>query len=230
MYKKGYVAGVFDLFHIGHLNLINNARCMCEYLTVGVLSDDQVIRFKKKPPFICQEERIKIVASIKGVDEVVLVDENSIDKMDAWNRLHFDCLFSGDDWKNNPSWIRDRERLVEVGSNIHFFEYTASTSSSRIKEILNQHEKQNNNIMIYGAGVFGQRALECYGSSRVSCFIDRDEKKIGTLLKGKPIVSIDKIAQQLDENTTIVVALKNEKEEVVEHLHLITKANIEIFV
>lgn len=135
-YNKGYVAGVFDLFHVGHLNLFENAKKECEYLMVGVLTDELVVHFKKRPPYIPFEERIRIVQSLKAVDEAVGVDFTNIAKMDAWNLYHFDCLFSGNDYVDNPSWIADKELLNAVGSDIFFFPYTQSTSSTYIKDLI----------------------------------------------------------------------------------------------
>lgn len=138
-YKIGYIAGVFDLFHIGHLNLIRNAKNECEYLIVGVLTDELVVHFKKDLPYIQAQERKEIVDALKYVDETVFVDRSNIDKVDAWNLYHFDCLFSGDDWKDSESWTRDKQRLNALGSDIHFFEYTKSTSSTQIKEMINRN-------------------------------------------------------------------------------------------
>ncbi len=135
-YQKGYVAGVFDLFHVGHLNLFENAKTQCEYLVAGVLTDELVIHFKKRPPYIPFEERIRIVRSLRAVDEAVGVDFLNIDKMDAWNLYHFDCLFSGDDYADHPGWLADQKRLRSVGSDICFFPYTKSTSSTSIKELI----------------------------------------------------------------------------------------------
>ena len=136
-YKIGYIAGVFDLFHIGHLNLIRNAKNECEYLIVGILKDELVMHFKKKLPYIPEEERLEIVGAIKYVDKAVLVDETNIDKIAAWNLYHFDCLFSGDDWKDSPVWAEEKRKLNELGSDIRFFDYTKSTSSTQIKKALN---------------------------------------------------------------------------------------------
>ena len=132
-YKVGYLAGVFDLFHVGHLNLIKRAKERCEYLIVGALTDELVIQFKKNPPYISFEERKQILEAIRYVDEVVAVDEENHEKMKAWNKYHFDCLFSGDDYSGNPYWIEDQKALQNVGSNIEFFPYTKSTSSTMIK-------------------------------------------------------------------------------------------------
>ena len=135
-YKNGYVAGVFDLFNVGHLNLLENAKGQCSHLIVGILTDELVIHFKHKPPYIPFEERIRIVRSLRVVDEAVEVDFSSIDKMDAWRLYHFDCLFSGDDYVDNLSWIADQKRLQSVGSDIYFFPYTKSTSSTSIKTLI----------------------------------------------------------------------------------------------
>ncbi|MBS6642242.1 MAG: adenylyltransferase/cytidyltransferase family protein [Clostridiaceae bacterium] len=135
-YKIGYIAGVFDLFHIGHLNLIRKAKDKCEYLIVGVLTDELVVHFKGKPPYIPFDERLEIVGSIKYVDKAVPVTLDNIDKMAAWELYKFDCLFSGDDYVNNESWIVDKKRLNQVGSDIYFFPYTKSTSSTQIKKAL----------------------------------------------------------------------------------------------
>lgn len=137
-YKVGYIAGVFDLFHIGHLNLLRNAKDRCEYLIVGVLSDELVIHFKKNCPYIPFEERRQIIEAIKYVDEAVEVNFNNIEKLKAWEQFHFDCLFSGNDYINEPSWIYDREQLQARGADIEFFPYTQGTSSTQIKAALNK--------------------------------------------------------------------------------------------
>ena len=135
-YKVGYVAGVFDLFHIGHLNLIRKAKERCEYLIVGVLEDELVMHFKGNRPYIPFEERLEIVRSIRYVDKAVGVSMNNIDKMAAWELYKFDCMFSGDDYVNNESWIIDKKRLNQVGSDIQFFPYTKSTSATQIKKAM----------------------------------------------------------------------------------------------
>ncbi|WP_108991675.1 adenylyltransferase/cytidyltransferase family protein [Paenibacillus agaridevorans] len=137
-YKVGYIAGVFDLFHIGHLNVLRAAKEKCEYLIVGVLVDELVFYFKKKTPFIPGDERLQIIESIKLVDRAVPVSSSNIDKMKAWELYQFDCLFSGDDWRNEPSWIEDTKKLNQVGSNIEFFPYTKGTSSTQIKKLIEQ--------------------------------------------------------------------------------------------
>lgn len=135
-YKVGYVPGVYDLFHIGHLNLINRCKERCEYLIVGVLTDELVDFYKHKKPYIPYEERVRIVAALRDVDEVVPVDFNNTDKMDAWNMYHYDCHFSGSD--HGEDWNEICNRLKEVGSNMEFFPYTEGTSSTQIKELISK--------------------------------------------------------------------------------------------
>ena len=133
-YKVGYLAGVFDLFHVGHLNLIRRSKQRCEHLIVGVLTDELVEHFKHKRPHIPYEQRAAVVAAIREVDEVVAVDFHNTKKIDAWNLYHFDCHFSGND--HGPDWDRDLAQLRAVGSNMEFFEYTQGISSTQIKKQL----------------------------------------------------------------------------------------------
>ena len=135
-YEIGYVAGVFDLFHIGHLNLIRKAKEKSNYLIIGVLTDELVVHFKGRLPYIPFEERLEIVGAIKYVDKAVPVTFENIDKMAAWELYKFDCLFSGDDYINNESWMIYKKRLNQVGSDIQFFPYTKSTSSTQIKRAM----------------------------------------------------------------------------------------------
>lgn len=133
-YRVGYVPGVFDLFHVGHLNLIRRSKQRCEHLIVGVLTDELVEHFKHKRPHIPYEQRAAVVAAIREVDEVVAVDFHNTKKIDAWNLYHFDCHFSGND--HGPDWDRDLAQLRAVGSNMEFFEYTQGISSTQIKKQL----------------------------------------------------------------------------------------------
>lgn len=133
-YKIGYIPGVFDLFHIGHLNLLKNSKKRCEYLIAGVLTDELVIHFKGKAPYIPFEERMAIIESIKYVDKVVPVNFENTVKIDAWKLYNFDCHFSGND--HGSDWDTDLKQLREVGSNMEFFQYTQGTSSTKIKELI----------------------------------------------------------------------------------------------
>lgn len=135
-YRVGYIAGVFDLFHIGHLNLIRRAKEQCEYLMVGVLTDEEVQRWKTNKPFIPFDERIQIVESVRYVDKVVKVTSENIARMDAWEMYHFDCQFSGSDY--SETWLEDQRKLREVGSDIVFLPYTQSTCSTKIKALIDK--------------------------------------------------------------------------------------------
>lgn len=228
-YNTGYVAGVFDLFHIGHLNLLKNAKQMCNKLLVGVLCDELVIKFKYNPPIIPETERLEIIRSLKCVDDALIIDGSLIDKIYAWNAFHFDCLFSGDDWKDNDSWINDQQKLRELGSDIYFFPYTSCTSSSKIKKLISKADEQQEKLLIFGAGTYGKRALEYYGSS-VIAFIDNDIEKQGKIICGKPCLDINKISDCLDETYTIIVAMKNDKESIMQMLKSNTRANIRYYI
>lgn len=152
-YKLGYIAGVFDLFHVGHLNVIRNAKAHCDRLIVGVLVDELVEFYKKNPPFIPFEERIDIIQSLKYVDQAVAVTSENIDKMTAWGIYHFDVLFSGDDYSGHPGWMADKENLEHVGSTIEFFPYTKSTCSTKLKAMI-EAQIHGKNIAEVAAGAY----------------------------------------------------------------------------
>lgn len=130
-YEIGYVPGVFDLFHVGHLNLLRNSKSRCEYLIAGVLTDELTEYFKKRRPVIPYAQRAAIVEAITYVDRVVPVDFTNTYKIDAWHRYHFDCHFSGND--HGADWTVDLQQLREVGSNMEFFAYTQATSTTQIR-------------------------------------------------------------------------------------------------
>ncbi len=188
-YKLGYVPGVFDLFHVGHLNLINRAKEQSEYLMAGVLSDELVIHFKKKRPYIPFEERFAIVAAVKGVDEVVKVDFSNTVKMDAWKLYHYDAYFSGDD--HGHEWDDEKRALQAVGSDIVFLSYTQSTSSTMIKRTISGKGKKR--LYLFGAGRIGQRVLQGFGADERSAgweiagFLDNSPAKHLTRISGVPV-------------------------------------------
>lgn len=130
----GYTAGAFDLFHIGHLNLLKNARSKCSRLIVGVTTDELIKKTKGKRPFIPLSERMDIVRSCKYVDDVVVQDD--LDKFEAWKLYQFNILFSGSDWQSSPRWQQYEQRLNEVGVKVFYFPYTKSTSSSMIQKVI----------------------------------------------------------------------------------------------
>ncbi|PWJ12946.1 adenylyltransferase/cytidyltransferase family protein [Jannaschia seohaensis] len=130
----GYTTGVYDLFHIGHLNLLRRAAEQCDRLIVGVTSDELSFSRKNKYPIIPLKERMEIVGALRFVDEVVVQDD--MDKFAAWERHHFDKMFVGDDWKGHPKWVALEERFRPHGVEIVYFPYTEHTSSSRLREVL----------------------------------------------------------------------------------------------
>ncbi len=133
-YNIGYIAGVFDLFHVGHLNLFKRAKQQCNYLIVGVVSDEQVMQNKKTTPYIPFTDRLEIVKSCKYVDEAVEIPFNRPSTEDAFRRYRFDVQFSGSDYESDPDWLAKQTYLRKHGSDLVFFPYTESISSSKLKE------------------------------------------------------------------------------------------------
>ncbi|WP_026728008.1 adenylyltransferase/cytidyltransferase family protein [Flavobacterium denitrificans] len=138
--KIGYTTGVFDLFHIGHLNLLRNAKSMCDKLIVGVTTDE-LVSYKNKKAVIPFEERAEIVRNCKYVD--VVIPQPSMDKFEAWQKLRFDIMFVGDDWFNTDKWKDIQAQFEEVGVKIVYFPYTKGTSSTILNETL-EKLRQNN--------------------------------------------------------------------------------------
>ena len=132
----GYTSGVFDLFHVGHLNLLRNARSLCDKLIVGVTTDDLVL-YKNKKAIIPFSERMEIVRSIEYVDAVVAQED--MDKFELWEKLKYDVMFVGDDWYKDEKWKILDQKFNEVGVKIVYFPYTKGISSSLINEILQKN-------------------------------------------------------------------------------------------
>jgi len=136
----GYTTGVYDMFHIGHLNIIRRAREQCDYLIVGVSTDELVQIEKGKTPVIPYKERATIVEALKYVDEVVpQVDKN---KLGAWEKYHFDKMFVGSDWEGTPQWKKFEEQFAPLGVEIVYLSHTDGISSTKltgvIKKILDE--------------------------------------------------------------------------------------------
>ena len=131
--KIGYTSGVYDLFHVGHLNLLRNAKAMCEKLIVGVTSDN-LVSYKNKKAVIPFSERMQIVQAIEYVDAVV--PQEDMDKFETWKKLKFDVMFVGDDWFQSEKWEDLDKQFIEVGVKIVYFPYTKGTSSTLLNEIL----------------------------------------------------------------------------------------------
>ena len=134
-YKKGYTCGVYDLFHVGHLNLLERCKEMCDYLVVGICDDEYVRVIKKKEPVINENDRARIVEALKCVDEVIIIDiETTNDKELALSKIGFDVLFSGDDWKGSERYLKTEEQFGEKGVSIEYLPYTKGVSTSDLKE------------------------------------------------------------------------------------------------
>ena len=129
----GYTTGVFDLFHIGHLNLLRRAKEQCDYLIVGV-SVDELVLYKGKHAVIPFEERIEIVRNIKYVDKAV--PQVNMNKIEAWEKYHFHKMFVGDDWKGTDKWNKIEDEMRSVGVELVYFPYTKGTSSTLINQVL----------------------------------------------------------------------------------------------
>lgn len=136
----GYTTGVYDLFHIGHVNMLRNAKAMCDRLIVGVTTDELLSTYKNKKAVFPFDERCEIVRNSRYAD--VVIAQEDMDKFAVWQKLKFDIMFVGDDWHNNPKWREYEEQFKEVGVRIVYFPYTKGTSSSLINEIL--EEKRRN--------------------------------------------------------------------------------------
>lgn len=132
-YKHGYTQGVYDMFHVGHLNLINHAKEHCEFLTVGVNADALVEQYKKKTPVISERDRCLIVGNIKAVDEAIITD--TLDKTEMYHRIGFDAIFIGDDWKNDPRWIATERELAVFGVDVVYLPYTQNISSTQLRGV-----------------------------------------------------------------------------------------------
>lgn len=132
----GYTSGVFDLFHIGHLNLLKNAKGLCDKLIVGVTTDELIKEYKKKSAIIPFSERIEIIRNIQFVDAAI--PQESMDKFELWQKLKYDIMFVGDDWYKTKKWKSFEDQFYDVGVKIVYFPYTKGTSSTLINEILNK--------------------------------------------------------------------------------------------
>lgn len=130
----GYTTGVFDMFHIGHLNILKNAKARCDYLIVGVSTDEVVESYKNHLPIIPFEERFEIVSAIKYVDQVV--PQTSMNKMEAYKKLKFDVIFHGSDWKGSDMYNKIVEDFSKIGVDVVFLPHTEGTSSTMLREKL----------------------------------------------------------------------------------------------
>src|SRR4051812_25286954 len=134
MTRIGYAAGAFDLFHIGHLNILKHAKSQCDYLIAGVVSDEMLRMTKGIDPVIPLAERLEMVQSVKFVDEARA--EVVPDKLETWREVRFDVFFKGDDWRGTEKGLRLEKEFAEVGVEVVYFPYTVSTSSTALRRAL----------------------------------------------------------------------------------------------
>ena len=143
-YKIGYTTGVFDMFHIGHLNVLKNAKAQCDYLIVGVSTDELVRSYKHKTPVIPFEERKAIVEAIKYVDMVV--PQTSMDKFAAWEQIRYEAIFHGDDWRGSDLYNEVERKLNAVGVDMVFLPHTEGTSSTMLKDVLQKIMEEREDV------------------------------------------------------------------------------------
>lgn len=132
--RIGYAAGAFDLFHVGHLNILRHAKQQCDLLIAGVVSDEMLREVKGVQPFVPTAERAEIVRSVRYVDHVHI--ETVPDKLDVWREVGFTHFFKGDDWRGTEKGLRLERELGAVGVEVVYFPYTAHTSSSQLRRAL----------------------------------------------------------------------------------------------
>ena len=137
-YKIGYTTGVYDMFHIGHLNVIKRAKDQCD-LIVGVTTDELCYKRKKKYPIICEEDRMAIIRELRCVDEVVVQED--MNKLAAVKKYNADAVFVGSDWKGTDTWIKYEKQFAEVGCTVVYLEHTDGISSTILREKLNKGEQ-----------------------------------------------------------------------------------------
>lgn len=130
----GYVPGAWDMFHIGHLNILRRAAEQCDRLVVGVVTDEALRQMKGRLPIVPLEERMAIVEALRMVDDVVV--DFSVNKLDVWDRVRFDILFKGDDWQGTAKGKKLEADMARVGVRIHYFPYTSHTSSSELRRVV----------------------------------------------------------------------------------------------
>jgi glycerol-3-phosphate cytidylyltransferase len=133
-HRIGYAPGAYDLFHVGHLNILRQAKSHCDYLIAGVVSDEMCAKTKGRSPVIPLAERLAIVSHISYVDEAVA--ETVPDKLETWRNLRFDAIFKGDDWRGTAKGLKLERDFARVGVDVVYFPYTVHTSSSMLRRVL----------------------------------------------------------------------------------------------
>jgi glycerol-3-phosphate cytidylyltransferase len=134
--RVGYVPGVFDMFHVGHLNILRNARLACDRLIAGVVSDERAAAVKGNLPIVPVAERLEIVRAIKFVDDAVVEDVE--EKLEMWRRLRFDVIIKGDDWRGTPKGDKLERDFASVGVEVVYLPYTVHTSSTMLRQVVTE--------------------------------------------------------------------------------------------
>jgi len=226
---KGYISGSFDMFHIGHLNLIRQARERCDYLIVGVLADEIVASGKKKWPMVPLHERMEIVGALRYVDEVDVTTQPLLNKLAAWGKYRFNAMFSGDDHMGD-GWADGEAVLKKLGVDIVFFPYTKEVSTTRLQELIlppkaNDADKarrigdfthlfpfdkvnKGERIVIYGIGNVGQqyaRQISALNFCKIAAFADTYAKP-NDMFEGVRCISPEELAADKDMSDRIVIA------------------------
>ena len=228
-WRKGYISGAFDLFHIGHLNLIRRSKERCDYLVVGVLTDEIVGRYKKKWPVVPLGERLEIIGALKYVDEVDITTEPLLKKMTAWEKYGFDAMFSGDDHMHD-GWAIEEDDLKERGADLVFFPYTNEVTTTLLHDMtlppkavgadtaravetfrrIFPFDKvdKGERIVVYGAGRVGAQyaaQLETLDYCELTAFADTNAKS-GDTFAGKRCFTPEELVSNMDGFDRIVVA------------------------
>ena len=140
-YKVGYTQGTYDLFHVGHLNLLEHAKEQCEQLLVGVNSDQLVEKYKNKHVNIPDRDRARIIRALKVVDRVFIT--HTLDKEEILKQIQFDVIFIGDDWKGNPRWEETEKKLAKYGVKVEYLPHTAGISTTQLTQKIKNQRKEN---------------------------------------------------------------------------------------
>ena len=240
-WKKGYVSGSFDMFHIGHLNLIRRAKERCDYLVAGVLTDENIANYKKKWPVIPLKDRMEIVGALKYVDEVDATTEPLINKIAAWEKYGFDAMFSGDDHARD-GWAWEDEELKKRGADLVFFPYTKEVSTAMLQELTLPPKAKDadaprrlecftylfpfgkvskgERVVLYGTGnVAAQYAAQLAAISYcdVAAFADTYAEP-GASFEGKRCLTPDELLLKMDSFDRIVVASAKHYDQIIGRL------------
>lgn len=129
----GYAPGAYDLFHVGHLNLLRRARLSCDHLIAGVVCDEVALQQKGRWPVVPEDERVAVVAAMDFVDEAVM--ELTTDKLLTWEAVRFDVVFKGDDWRGSAKWTALEADFAERGVRVHYLPYTEHTSTTKLRAV-----------------------------------------------------------------------------------------------